>query len=230
MAENGSVQDLSGAGATMPIKSGTALPATCTASKEFFNKTDGAVGSRLYRCNGAGNGWVALDGGGGSGGSNHAQLTNLDYANSGHTGFAPNTHASTHKSGQSDPLATVTPTASAIPQSRLSDSGGTLHPDWLPVMIGDTGSEGSFTTAGSVGSAKSVTVNFQAVETTQFRIAYGSLYSRTSDSIQSASFGSWVSCTSGQACNVSATLPAGIAYYRVEAQTGNKRAVEMRPI
>ena len=141
IAESGSVQDFSSAGSTMPIKSGTTLPATCTANKEFYNKTDRAAGSRLYRCNGSGNGWVALDGAGGS--SNHALLTNLDFANSGHTGFASSTHAATHKSGQSDALATVTPTASGIPQARTSGNGGTLHPDWLPVMVGDTGSGGT---------------------------------------------------------------------------------------
>jgi hypothetical protein len=49
--------------------------------------------------------------------------------------FAPAPHASTHQYGGSDPVATVTPGANAIPQA---GSGGTLAAGWIPSALGST--------------------------------------------------------------------------------------------
>ncbi|MCW5979863.1 MAG: hypothetical protein KIT09_17415 [Bryobacteraceae bacterium] len=106
-------------------------------------------------------------------------------------------------------------------------SAGTTY--WYRLHCGPI-YEGSFTTASAASSSKSVSVGFTARETSQFRIAYGASYSRTSDSIQSPSFGGWVSCAVNQSCQVSATIPPGIAYYRVESLSGNKKPVQVRPI
>jgi hypothetical protein len=141
IAEAGSIQDYSGAGATMPVKSGTTPPATCVPLKEFFNDTDAPAGQKLLRCKSNGTEWEAVDGAGGSGGvSNHALLTNLDYGASGHTGFESEDHASEHKHGGSDEVATgVAGTAFGIPKA---DGAGRLDRDWLPGMMGDSGSGG----------------------------------------------------------------------------------------
>jgi hypothetical protein len=140
VAELGSVQDYSGAGVTLPVKSGTTPPATCIALKEFFNDTDAVSGQRLLRCNSAGAGWDAVDGSSGGGGvTNHALLTNLDYNSAGHTGFESENHRTEHMHGGGDEVATATPGQNAIPKAL---SSGKLHRDWLPGMVGDTGSGG----------------------------------------------------------------------------------------
>jgi len=54
--------DSSGAvGGTIPVQSGTTPPVACTANTEMFLDTDADAGSRLLRCNGAGNGWGGMD-------------------------------------------------------------------------------------------------------------------------------------------------------------------------
>lgn len=61
--------DFSGAAATMPVRSGTLLPATCVANRELFIDTDATPGQQLYICNGTGSGWNLVGDGGGSGGN-----------------------------------------------------------------------------------------------------------------------------------------------------------------
>jgi hypothetical protein len=56
--------DFSAASSTRPLKTGTSLPATCTAGEMFF-KTDAPAGSNLYGCTAA-NSWSLQAGGGGS--------------------------------------------------------------------------------------------------------------------------------------------------------------------
>lgn len=43
-------QDASGAASTAPIKAGTSLPVTCTASKDLFFKTNATAGQNFYFC------------------------------------------------------------------------------------------------------------------------------------------------------------------------------------
>lgn len=139
-AAAGSTQDNSAAGHTLPIKSGTdpseALP--CEPLKEYYNQTDGAGGLKLLRCNGAGDAFESVGTSVDTG--DHAALANLDFASSGHTGFAAATHASQHQNGGSDEVATATPGANAIPKA---GSGGTLALGWMPEMGPDEGSGGS---------------------------------------------------------------------------------------
>ena len=79
--------DFSAAPYTKPAKTGTALPPTCSTG-EAYVLTTAAPGSNLFICT-ATNTW-SLQGPGGSGGvTDHSQLTHLDYASSGHTGFQP---------------------------------------------------------------------------------------------------------------------------------------------
>jgi hypothetical protein len=59
--------DASGATATRPAKTGTALPGTCTIGMVLF-KTDAAAGQNLYFCTSS-NTWTQQSGGGGGGGS-----------------------------------------------------------------------------------------------------------------------------------------------------------------
>ncbi|MCL6566121.1 MAG: hypothetical protein K6U09_06830 [Acidobacteriia bacterium] len=60
--------DFSGAAATMPVRSGNTLPATCVANKELFIDTDATPGQQLFICNATGNGWNLVGDGGGAGG------------------------------------------------------------------------------------------------------------------------------------------------------------------
>jgi hypothetical protein len=67
-------QDLSGATATLPVKAGTTAgaPATCTANKELYIKTDASpAGQQVFICNGTGNGWNLVGDGGGAGGGDN---------------------------------------------------------------------------------------------------------------------------------------------------------------
>ncbi len=68
-------QDWSGL-SSLPIHAGlsTATPATCSASKELYIKTDATAGQQLYLCNTTGNGFVLL-GDGTSGGATHTMLS-----------------------------------------------------------------------------------------------------------------------------------------------------------
>jgi hypothetical protein len=100
------------------------------------NWATGTVG-RMMITNLAGTG---SSGGGGGGTSDHSQLLNLDYASSGHTGFARAMHASEHMDGGTDEIATSTPLAYGIPKA---GSTGQLDRNWLPVMQGDSGSGGA---------------------------------------------------------------------------------------
>ncbi|MCW5979866.1 MAG: hypothetical protein KIT09_17430 [Bryobacteraceae bacterium] len=76
-----------------------------------------------------------LQGSGGAGGGtmDHSQLTNLDYANSGHVGFAAENHGSRHRHGGGDEVATGTPGANAIPKA---DASGKLAAGWMPDLSG----------------------------------------------------------------------------------------------
>ena len=53
------VADLSGSSQSLPVHANTiaATPATCTANKEMYLKTDAAAGQQLFICNSTGNGW-----------------------------------------------------------------------------------------------------------------------------------------------------------------------------
>jgi hypothetical protein len=62
--------DFSGAVSTRPVKTGTALPATCAAGEIFF-KTTAAAGRNLYTCAPA-NQWSAIAGTAAGGGGNYA--------------------------------------------------------------------------------------------------------------------------------------------------------------
>ncbi len=68
-------QDWSGL-ASLSVHAGlsTATPASCTASKELYIKTDATAGQQLYLCDSAGTGWN-LVGDGAGGGSAHALLS-----------------------------------------------------------------------------------------------------------------------------------------------------------
>lgn len=125
---------------------------------------------------------TGASGGGGAGGTNdHAQLLNLDYANSGHTGFERAMHAVDHMHGGDDEIATATPQAYGIPKAGPS---GQLDRNWLPVMQGDTGAggargvvpapapgdagrclkgDGTWGDCGAAGTGDNVTVNSTAV-------------------------------------------------------------------
>ncbi|MCL5746358.1 MAG: hypothetical protein M1541_20910 [Acidobacteria bacterium] len=122
--------DAAGAVSTKPAKSGTVLPATCGVGEQFF-KIDAAPGQNLYGCT-AVNTWTAMSGG--SGGA---------LADPGANGIvkrtAPNTtavaaaadlppHASRHKHGGDDEIATATPAANAIPET---GADGKLEPSWM---------------------------------------------------------------------------------------------------
>lgn len=52
------VVDFNGA-VTMPIQAGpsTAIPATCSANRQFYVKMDATPGRQLFLCNSVGNGW-----------------------------------------------------------------------------------------------------------------------------------------------------------------------------
>ncbi len=69
-------QDMSAATATLPVKAGTdaGKPATCTANKELYIKTDVTAGQQLFICNATGNGWNLVGDGGGAG-ANHNLLS-----------------------------------------------------------------------------------------------------------------------------------------------------------
>jgi hypothetical protein len=77
--------DFSAAPYTKPAKTGSALPPTCTTG-EAFVLTSAVPGSNFFICT-ATNAWTR-QGSSGAGGD-HSQLTHLDYASSGHTGFQP---------------------------------------------------------------------------------------------------------------------------------------------
>lgn len=65
---NTGTQDMSGAGATLPVKASTSLPGSCVANKELFIDTDATpAGQQVYLCNGTGNGWNLVGDGGGGG-------------------------------------------------------------------------------------------------------------------------------------------------------------------
>jgi hypothetical protein len=103
-------------------------------------------------------------------------------------------------------------------------SAGTTY--WYRLHCGPV-YEGSFSTDESSSPTRRIEVSFQASETANFRVIYGPSYSRSAGAVQSASYGDWVSCTAGQSCTVEAVPPAGISYYRVESQTGNKTRVKV---
>ena len=82
-------------------------------------------------------GTVVTHGGGGT--MDHSRLQNLDYASSGHTGFAPANHGSEHRHGGSDEIATEAAQPYGIPKAGPL---GVLNRTWLPLMQGDTGAGG----------------------------------------------------------------------------------------
>lgn len=58
--------DFTGSAVTRTIKSGTSLPAACTAGKDLYFKTDATAGSNLYACTST-NTWTVQAGGGADG-------------------------------------------------------------------------------------------------------------------------------------------------------------------
>lgn len=73
-AQAGALYDFTAAARTMPVKAGlsSATPATCTASKELYVKTDATAGQQLFICNATGNGFVLVGDGGAGGGLGYA--------------------------------------------------------------------------------------------------------------------------------------------------------------
>ena len=61
-----SIVDFTGAASTAPMKSGTALPSTCSVGQAFF-KTDAVAGQNIYLCT-ATNSWTQVQGSSGGGG------------------------------------------------------------------------------------------------------------------------------------------------------------------
>jgi hypothetical protein len=85
-------QDLSGAGATLPVKSvlSANTPSSCVANKELLIKTDATAGQQLFICNGSGTGWnLAGDGTSAGGGvTSFEGRTGAVVSASGDYGFA----------------------------------------------------------------------------------------------------------------------------------------------
>jgi hypothetical protein len=104
---------------------------------DAVNKGDCSVGGgSVYTvCVSDGVSWSPV----GGGTMDHSQLQNLDYASSGHTGFAPANHGSEHQHGGSDEIATEAAQPYGIPKA---GSLGVLNRTWLPLMQGDTGEGG----------------------------------------------------------------------------------------
>jgi hypothetical protein len=76
--------DFSAAPYTKPVKTGSALPPTCSTGEAYL-LTTAVPGANFFVCT-ATNTW-SLQGAGGA--TDHSQLTHLDYSSSGHTGFQP---------------------------------------------------------------------------------------------------------------------------------------------
>src|SRR5579883_2834469 len=95
--------DASGALSTKPVKTGTALPATCSVGEEFF-KTDAPAGQNQYGCTST-NTWTPL--GAGSTITNLNQIPTRSYADLQNVPatFPPAAHKATHAMGGSDALA-----------------------------------------------------------------------------------------------------------------------------
>lgn len=81
---------------------------------------------------------AALAGSSGTPGAGNTYVTTADATNT--NARTPTAHASTHKDGGADEIATITPGNGAIPKAT---SSGKLPASWLPDMIGDTGAGGA---------------------------------------------------------------------------------------
>ena len=77
--------DFSAAPYTKPVKTGTALPATCSTGEAYL-LTTAVPGANFFVCT-ATNTWTLQGASGGV--TDHSKLTHLDFASSGHTGFQP---------------------------------------------------------------------------------------------------------------------------------------------
>lgn len=83
------------------IASGTAAPSAAAPEGALYIENAVATQPTLYRY-GSG-AWAIVAGGGGSGVSTHSLLLGLDFAASGHTGFASETALASHVADQQDP-------------------------------------------------------------------------------------------------------------------------------
>lgn len=100
-------------------------------------------------------------------------------------------------------------------------SAGTTY--WYRMHCGPI-YEGSFVTAGSAGSSRDTSRQFKSALTGAYKLHYGSVYSRSTGNVTSSGFGT-SSCTAGQACTVSVTVPAGIYWTQVEDPLGTRKDV-----
>lgn len=103
-------------------------------------------------------------------------------------------------------------------------SGSTTY--WYRLHCGGALYTGSFTT-GSSSSARTVTRGLYATADGNYRVVYGTSYSRAADTLSGGAAGSWSACTTGQRCTVSASLPAGVSYWRIERSDGTRWPVEV---
>lgn len=83
------------------IASGTAAPSAVASEGALYIDNTIATQPTFYRY-GSG-AWQLVSGGGGSGVSTHSLLLGLDFASSGHTGFASETALTDHVADQEDP-------------------------------------------------------------------------------------------------------------------------------
>jgi len=83
------------------IASGSAAPSVVAPEGALYIDNTIATQPTLYRYGGGA--WQLVSGGGGSGVSTHSLLLGLDFASSGHTGFASETALTDHTSDQADP-------------------------------------------------------------------------------------------------------------------------------
>lgn len=83
------------------IASGTAAPSVVASEGALYIDNTIATQPTFYRYGGGA--WQLVSGGGGSGVSTHSLLLGLDFASSGHTGFASETAINDHIADQADP-------------------------------------------------------------------------------------------------------------------------------
>jgi len=83
------------------IASGSAAPSAVASEGALYIDNTIATQPTFYRYGGGA--WQLVSGGGGSGVSTHSLLLGLDFASSGHTGFASETAINDHIADQEDP-------------------------------------------------------------------------------------------------------------------------------
>jgi hypothetical protein len=75
--------------------------------------------------------------------------------------------------------------------------------------------EGSFQTATAAPSgSRTITLSFRAPAGGQWRLEWGTSYSRASNTLSGGGSGSAVACSAGGLCTVSAIAPSGIVFFR----------------